>query len=150
MRQGADMPVIRHIDALLGTAWVWDDEDKPVHVVPLALFWRKGPRSESRFLNLSYGAITRPSDVAKVGSFFANYRDLSVKSGAPIDLLDFALEFFMHAGTAVEILIGHGFLSSDLPLPRLHGSLAAPVGKRPVALDRPRCCPGYHQCKGCA
>ena len=27
MRQGADMPVIRHIDALLGTAWVWDDED---------------------------------------------------------------------------------------------------------------------------
>ena len=68
------------------------DSAKPVFLVPLALFWRKGPRSESRFLNLSYGAITRPSDVAKVASFFANYRDLSVKSGAPIDLLDFALE----------------------------------------------------------
>ena len=30
----------------------------PASVVPLALFWRKGPRSESRFLNLSYGALT--------------------------------------------------------------------------------------------
>ena len=68
------------------------DSAKPVFCVPLALFWRKGPRTESRFLNLSYGAITRPSDVAKVASFFANYRDLSVKTGKPIDLLDFALE----------------------------------------------------------
>ena len=37
---------------------VWDSEE-PVAVVPLALFWRKGPRAENRFLNLNYGAIRR-------------------------------------------------------------------------------------------
>jgi glycerol-3-phosphate O-acyltransferase len=73
-------------------AAVWDDEEKPVYVVPLALFWRKGPRSESRFLNLSYGALTRPSDLAKVSSFLATYRSLSVKTGSPIDLQAFIRE----------------------------------------------------------
>ena len=32
-------------------AW---DSDHDVHLVPLALFWRKGPRSRRRFINLSY------------------------------------------------------------------------------------------------
>ena len=61
-------------------------------LVPLALFWRKGPRSERRFLNLSYGAPTRPSDFAKVTSFLITYRDLAVKVGDPIDLRRFARE----------------------------------------------------------
>jgi len=65
---------------------------RPVFFVPTALFWRKGPRSESRFLNLSYGALTRPSDLSKVTSFLASYRDLSVKMGRPIDLLAFLRE----------------------------------------------------------
>ena len=60
----------------------WDSE-RGVALVPLTIFWRKGPRSESRFLNLSYGALTRPSDLAKVSSFLATYRGLSVKSGDP-------------------------------------------------------------------
>lgn len=64
---------------------VWNGE-KPVHVVPLAIFWRKGPRSRRRFLNLFYGAATRPSDLAKVTSFLTTYRDLAVKVGDPIDL----------------------------------------------------------------
>ncbi len=64
---------------------VWT-EDKPVHLVPLVLFWRKGPRAESRFLNLAYGAPTRPSDFAKVTSFLVTYRGLSIKVGDPIDL----------------------------------------------------------------
>jgi len=68
------------------------ESGKPVFFVPLALFWRKGPRSESRFLNLSYGAVTRPSDLAKVTSFFATYRDLAVKTGEAIELLAFAAE----------------------------------------------------------
>jgi glycerol-3-phosphate O-acyltransferase len=68
------------------TAW---ESPRPVYLVPLAVFWRKGPRNESRFLNLSYGSLTRPSDVAKVVSFLATYRDLSVKSGEPIDLRAF-------------------------------------------------------------
>jgi glycerol-3-phosphate O-acyltransferase len=67
---------------------VWS-EGRPVHLVPLALFWRKGPRSERRFLNLSYGAPTRPSDFAKVSSFLITYRDLSIKVGDPIDLRAF-------------------------------------------------------------
>ena len=39
---------------------------RPVFLVPIALFWRKGPRTARRVLNLAYGAPTRPSDVAKV------------------------------------------------------------------------------------
>ena len=67
---------------------VWDT-DRPVYVVPVALFWRKGPRAESRFLNLSYGALSRPSDIAKVSSFLAPYRSLSVKIGEAVDLQGF-------------------------------------------------------------
>jgi glycerol-3-phosphate O-acyltransferase len=67
---------------------VWST-DRPVYVVPLAIFWRKGPRSERRFLNLSYGGLTRPSDVAKVTSFLLTYRSLSVKIAEPIDLQHF-------------------------------------------------------------
>ncbi|MEE8581493.1 MAG: 1-acyl-sn-glycerol-3-phosphate acyltransferase [Myxococcota bacterium] len=70
---------------------VWE-VDRPIYLVPLAVFWRKGPRSENRFLNLSYGALTRPSDLAKVTSFLATYRSLSVKSGDPIDLRAFITE----------------------------------------------------------
>ena len=69
----------------------WDSK-RQVFVVPLAIFWRKGPRAESRFLNLSYGALTRPSDLAKVSSFLANYRSLSVKTGEPIDVSGFIAE----------------------------------------------------------
>jgi glycerol-3-phosphate O-acyltransferase len=36
--------------------------------------------------NLSYGAATRPSDLAKVTSFLTTYRGLHVKVGDPIDL----------------------------------------------------------------
>ncbi|HET6303746.1 MAG TPA: hypothetical protein VFG80_03115, partial [Myxococcota bacterium] len=39
---------------------VWDGE-RPVFLVPLVIFWRKGPRTAQRFLNLAYGAPTRPS-----------------------------------------------------------------------------------------
>jgi glycerol-3-phosphate O-acyltransferase len=67
---------------------VWD-APQPVHVVPLALFWRKGPRAQRRFLNLFYGAPTRPSDLAKITAFFTTYRDLAVKVGEPIDLASF-------------------------------------------------------------
>jgi len=71
------------ISEVVDAAW---DGERPVFVVPLAIFWRKGPRTESRFLNLDYGSLTRPSDVAKVTSFLLNYRALSVKTGEAIDL----------------------------------------------------------------
>ncbi len=64
---------------------VWDS-DRPVYLVPLALFWTKGPRSHQGFLNLTYGATTRPSDLAKVISFLTTYRGLCVKVGGSIDL----------------------------------------------------------------
>lgn len=70
---------------------VWDGRQR-VHLVPLALFWRKGPRAERRFLNLAYGALTRPTDFAKVTSFLASYRGLAVKVGEPIDLTAFIAE----------------------------------------------------------
>ena len=74
------------LEDVVGAVW---DAERPVHVVPLALFWRKGPRSQRRFLNLFYGAATRPSDLAKITSFFTTYRDLAVKVGEPIDLAGF-------------------------------------------------------------
>jgi glycerol-3-phosphate O-acyltransferase len=64
---------------------VWSTGEE-VYVVPLSIFWRKGPRRANRFLNLNYGSLSRPSDIAKVGSFLATYRDLSVKMAEPIDL----------------------------------------------------------------
>ncbi|MEN8180963.1 MAG: 1-acyl-sn-glycerol-3-phosphate acyltransferase [Myxococcota bacterium] len=67
---------------------VWARQS-PVFLVPLALFWRKGPRSEPRFLNLAYGAPTRPSDFAKVSAFLTTYRDLCVKVGESVDLAAF-------------------------------------------------------------
>ncbi len=67
---------------------VWD-RDHPVYLVPLALFWRKGPRAERRFLNLAYGSPQRPTDFAKVTSFLTTYRGLYVKAGEPIELHEF-------------------------------------------------------------
>jgi glycerol-3-phosphate O-acyltransferase len=77
------------LDEVVRAAW---SGGRPVHVVPLALFWRKGPRAERRFLNLAYGAQTRPSDLAKVASFLTTYRGLHVKVGDPIDLTRFVAE----------------------------------------------------------
>jgi len=65
------------------------EHGKPVALVPLALFWRKGPRGQGRFLNLSYGGPTRPTDLAKVASFLITYRDLAIKVGEPMDLAAF-------------------------------------------------------------
>ncbi len=71
---------------------VWNDE-RPVFLVPLALFWRRGPRrSARRFLNLGYGEVTRPTDVAKVTSFLLNYRNLKIRVGEAIDLRAFVAE----------------------------------------------------------
>jgi glycerol-3-phosphate O-acyltransferase len=71
---------------------VWND-DRPVFLVPLALFWRRGPRrSARRFLNLGYGEVTRPTDVAKVTSFLLNYKNLKIKVGEAIDLRAFVAE----------------------------------------------------------
>jgi glycerol-3-phosphate O-acyltransferase len=64
-------------------------EGRPVALVPLALFWRKGPRGQARFLNLSYGGPTRPTDFAKVASFLIAYRELSIKVGEPMELAAF-------------------------------------------------------------
>lgn len=59
---------------------------REVFVVPLALFWRKGPRTENRFMNVDYGSLARPSDFAKVARFVSTYRSLTVKVGAAIDV----------------------------------------------------------------
>jgi len=74
------------LEEVVRTAW---QGGTPVYVVPLALFWKKGPRTRSRFLNLSYGTTTRPSDIAKVTSFLTTYRGLHVKVGEAIDLAGF-------------------------------------------------------------
>lgn len=59
---------------------------KQVFVVPLAIFWRKGPRARNRFLNVDYGSLSRPSDFAKVAGFLSTYRSLTVKVGRAVDV----------------------------------------------------------------
>jgi len=87
--RGRRAPKQHELDLLeVAIRGAWESE-KPVFVVPLALFWRKGPRGEQRFLNLDYGSLTRPSDFAKVASFLATYSSLSIKIGEPIDLSAF-------------------------------------------------------------
>jgi glycerol-3-phosphate O-acyltransferase len=68
------------------------DEEAPVDLVPLALFWRKGPRAQRRFLNVFYGAPERPTDTGKIVSFLWNYRNLAVRVGTAIDLKSFVEE----------------------------------------------------------
>jgi len=80
---------LKLLEEIVQTVW---NSNRQVHLVPLALFWRKGPRSHHRFLNLSYGSSTRPSDFVKVTSFLTTYRSLRVRVGEPIDLGDFAAE----------------------------------------------------------
>ncbi len=64
-------------------------QERNVFVVPLAIFWSKGPRSQIRFLNVDYGSLTRPSDVAKVTRFLLTYRQLTVKVGEAVDVRGF-------------------------------------------------------------
>ena len=65
---------------------------REVFVVPVSIFWRKGPRNPHRFLALDYGSLSRPSDFAKVSSFLLTYRSLSVKIGKPIELARYITE----------------------------------------------------------
>ncbi|MEM7412490.1 MAG: 1-acyl-sn-glycerol-3-phosphate acyltransferase [Myxococcota bacterium] len=85
-RQGAIEQSRQERDLLTEVVAAAQSSGRPVHVVPLALFWRKGPRARRRFLNLSYGALTRPNDVAKVLSFLTTYRGIHVKVGEAIDV----------------------------------------------------------------
>ena len=63
--------------------------EREVFLVPLAIFWTKGPRAENRFMNVDYGSLTRPSDFAKVARFVLTYRSLSVKVGDAVDVAGF-------------------------------------------------------------
>ncbi len=92
-----------------------EDEGGCVTVVPVALFWRKGPRNQRRFLNLAYGAPTRPSDFAKVTSFLVNYRSMAVKVGESIDVADFVAA---REGDARETLVRKLRRAVMIPLSR--------------------------------
>jgi glycerol-3-phosphate O-acyltransferase len=59
---------------------------RDVSVVPLSIFWTKGPRTQNRFMNVDYGALTRPSDFVKVARFLSTYRSLTVKVGEAVDV----------------------------------------------------------------
>jgi glycerol-3-phosphate O-acyltransferase len=79
----------RELSLLVEILDVARTQEKPVHLVPLALFWRKGPPVR-RFGKLTMGSASRPSDLAKVSSFLLTYRDLAIKVGEPIELSAFA------------------------------------------------------------
>jgi glycerol-3-phosphate O-acyltransferase len=71
----------------------WSTDEK-IFLVPLAVFWRKGPRQQSRaaISSIFYGVKERPGDVKKFLSFLLNYRDLFVRVGKPVDLRAFMEE----------------------------------------------------------
>jgi glycerol-3-phosphate O-acyltransferase len=57
-----------------------------VALVPLALFWRKGPAQQRSFLDLFYGGPERPRSWVKLLSFLLNYRGLAVRVGEAVEL----------------------------------------------------------------
>jgi glycerol-3-phosphate O-acyltransferase len=63
-----------------------DDPGRPLALVPLALFWRKGPTQRRWFLDLFYGGPERPRSWVKLVSFLVNYRGLAVRVGEPVQL----------------------------------------------------------------
>jgi glycerol-3-phosphate O-acyltransferase len=110
-RRGAPEEGTRELDLLEEVvAAVWDSGQR-VFLVPLALFWRKGPRARRRFLNLFYGAQTRPSDLAKVSAFLTTYRGLHVKVGEAIDLASFIAQRREQGPQAVARTVRRSILS---------------------------------------
>jgi glycerol-3-phosphate O-acyltransferase len=91
-RRGAVRSGHSELDYLREVVATTFEEGTPVYLVPLALFWRKGPRTRRRFLNVFYGAPERPTDTGKIVSFLWNYRNLAVRVGTPIDLGPFVDE----------------------------------------------------------
>ena len=91
-RPRAVKSALREIDYLREVVETTFGSDVHVSLVPLALFWRKSGGQRSRFLNVFYGAPTRPSDTGKVLSFLWNYRNLAVRVGEAIDLSSFVAE----------------------------------------------------------
>lgn len=100
-----------------------EDGAHEVFLVPLALFWTKGPRAENRFLNVDYGSLTRPSDFAKVARFVLTYRSLAVKVGDAIDVAAFARED-AHVDARED--------ARDVAREALHGESSAPTAERRV------------------
>jgi glycerol-3-phosphate O-acyltransferase len=90
-REAAAREVRRQRDLLSEVVDV-AETGRPVSLVPIALFWRKGPRTSRRVLNLAYGAPTRPTDLAKVTGFLIAYRQLAINVGEAIDLTAFTAE----------------------------------------------------------
>jgi glycerol-3-phosphate O-acyltransferase len=91
-RRGAVRTAQSELDYLREVIGTCFERGSPVFLVPLALFWRKGLRTQRRFLNVFYGAPERPTDTGKVVSFLWNYRNLAVRVGTPIDLGGFVSE----------------------------------------------------------
>ena len=58
-------------------------------IVPIALFWRKGPQPARRFVNFHNSTVNRPSDLSKISAFLIAYRDMTIKIGDSIDLETF-------------------------------------------------------------
>jgi glycerol-3-phosphate O-acyltransferase len=79
----------RRLDLIAEILRAAERGEHAVHVVPIALFWRKGPLPTRRFVNLPYSTVSRPSDLAKVTSFLIAYRDLAIKLGEPVALGEF-------------------------------------------------------------
>jgi glycerol-3-phosphate O-acyltransferase len=70
------------------------NRDQKIFLVPLAVFWRSGPRQQSRtaLSSIFYGVKERPGDLKKFLAFLLNYHDLFVRVGRPIDLKVFVEE----------------------------------------------------------
>ncbi len=81
-------------DLLAGLVRMQWNQDQRIFLVPLAVFWRKGMRQQSRLplSSIFYGVKERPGDLKKLLSFLLNYKDLFVRVGRPVDLKAFVAE----------------------------------------------------------
>jgi len=82
----------REVDQLREVVATAFESAVQVSLVPLALFWRKGPKPSRRLIDVLYGAPNRPTTTWKLVSFLWTYTNLAVRVGEPVDLRRFVEE----------------------------------------------------------
>ncbi|MDD9969088.1 MAG: 1-acyl-sn-glycerol-3-phosphate acyltransferase, partial [Myxococcales bacterium] len=95
---------LREGDGLLQTVIAMQrTRQRPIQLVPQVFVWTKRPDTQgTRVPDLVFGPREWPSGLRTLGQFLANYRNVELKAGAPLDLKAFLQS---QAGTQDEVLV---------------------------------------------
>lgn len=66
------------------------DSDRPIHIVPLLVLYKKTPETEfSRFFDIFFGYKDNPGTLRKIVLFFRHHRQAFIDFGPPVELKSF-------------------------------------------------------------